>query len=217
MSNTNPNDIDPRDLEVRSECNASTASSSSRRSNKSSASVAAAQARAKAEAARTRAAYAKRQIDMQVEKARIEATLNALKEECEAEAASAEAQVFEAAADLEQCDLMSKASRSQLSKQSVQRTGEYIQAHFTTSQNRVSAQIDEGEEAAPLPQHNTEDHYGSLNTQQPDPSVFPTKALQQTSQRKNLSGAASFHTDGNAPSFHTHRHTDSASQFPHRW
>lgn len=38
--------------------------------------AAAAKAHAKAEAALTRAAYAKRQIDMEVEKARIEATLN---------------------------------------------------------------------------------------------------------------------------------------------
>ncbi|KAF3836215.1 hypothetical protein F7725_028773 [Dissostichus mawsoni] len=49
----------------------------------------AAEARAKAEAARTKAAYAKRQVDMEVEKARIDATLNALKEEGEAEAAAA--------------------------------------------------------------------------------------------------------------------------------
>lgn len=55
---------------------------------------------------------------MEVEKARIEATLNALKEECEAEAASAEAQVFEAAADLESCDLGSKVSHAKASKQS---------------------------------------------------------------------------------------------------
>lgn len=107
MSDTNPDNIDPQDLDVKSECAAS--HSSSWHSRKSSASVAAVQARVKAEVARTRAVYAKRQIEMQVEKARIEATLNALKEECEAEAASAEAKVFEAVADLENCDLVSKA------------------------------------------------------------------------------------------------------------
>ncbi|KAL4008122.1 hypothetical protein ACER0C_001974 [Sarotherodon galilaeus] len=80
-------------LEVRSECR----SAASRRSNSSAASLAAARARAEAEAARARAEYAKCQIDMEVKKARMEAALNALKQEGEAEAALAAARVLEAA------------------------------------------------------------------------------------------------------------------------
>lgn len=83
------------DLEARLECVASTVSSS-RRSSRSTSSIAAVPARAKAEKAQRRAEYAKKEIEMQVEKACIEARLNALKQEYEAEAASAEGEVFEA-------------------------------------------------------------------------------------------------------------------------
>ncbi|KAJ8375796.1 hypothetical protein SKAU_G00063760 [Synaphobranchus kaupii] len=75
---------DHHNSEVRAECG----TSSSQHSSKSSVSVAAVEARARAEAARAKANYAKRQIDVEVEKARIDmektrihATLNALKEE----------------------------------------------------------------------------------------------------------------------------------------
>lgn len=67
-----------------------------------------------------------RKIDMQVERACIQATLKALQEECEAEAASAEAQVLEAAADLENCDLESKSSCARSLKESLRRTDDYI-------------------------------------------------------------------------------------------
>lgn len=50
------------------------------------------------EAKCTRTEFAKRQIDMEVEKAHIEATLKALKEEGEAEAALAVARVLGSAA-----------------------------------------------------------------------------------------------------------------------
>lgn len=134
---------------------------------KSSVSVAAAQAHAKAEAACTQASYAKREIDMQVEKAHIEATLNALKEEYEAEAASAQAQVFETAVGLEDYNLVNKASRAQSQKQSIQRIGEYIQAQFTSSQNHTSTHVDEGTEVTLImqPRHlpNIQDHCVSHN------------------------------------------------------
>jgi len=67
--------------------------------------MAALNARAKAEAARKRAEYSKKEIEMQVRKAelkveetRLEATLQALQQERDAEAANAEAIVFETAA-----------------------------------------------------------------------------------------------------------------------
>lgn len=84
-------------LETRSEAKSSASNaSSSCRSNRSS--QAAAEARANAEAARKRAVFAKRQIGMEIEKARIEAMLNALKEKGEAEAALTAARVLEYAA-----------------------------------------------------------------------------------------------------------------------
>ncbi|XP_026119086.1 uncharacterized protein LOC113098285 [Carassius auratus] len=77
-------------------------SKTSRRSSRasschSSASIAVFKARAKAEAAQARAAYAKKEIELKVEQARLQATLEALQEEKEKDAALAEAQVLEEA------------------------------------------------------------------------------------------------------------------------
>ncbi|KAI3370837.1 hypothetical protein L3Q82_007363 [Scortum barcoo] len=76
-------------------------------SSRSAASLAAIEARAKAEAARARASFTQREIDVKVKKAQLkveetwlEATLKALKQEKEAEAAMAEANVFKAVMDL---------------------------------------------------------------------------------------------------------------------
>ena len=54
---------------------------------------------AKAEAAKTRALFAKKEIKMKLEKAKIEATLEMLN--IEKEAAAAEAETLEAAADFD--------------------------------------------------------------------------------------------------------------------
>lgn len=75
--------------------------SSSKRSSGSSVSAAAARARAKAEAARARVAFAQREISIKVDKARLQANLDALNLEKEAAAAIAQAEVLEAAAGLE--------------------------------------------------------------------------------------------------------------------
>ncbi|KAF3840151.1 hypothetical protein F7725_018868 [Dissostichus mawsoni] len=108
----------------------------------------AAEARAKAEAARTKAAYAKRQVDMEVEKARIDATLNALKEEGEAEATSAAANVLEAAVDIEFKEHQNKSSHFSSAQQSMQRTSEYVNAHYNNQQRCRTPQTTE--------QHNME-------------------------------------------------------------
>ncbi|XP_026003932.1 uncharacterized protein LOC113009687 [Astatotilapia calliptera] len=78
-------------LEVRSTCSGSTSRS------RSSLAKAAVEARAKAEAARARAEFTRREIEVKMRQAELSATLEALKEEKEAEAALAEANVFEAA------------------------------------------------------------------------------------------------------------------------
>ncbi|KAK0144243.1 hypothetical protein N1851_017385 [Merluccius polli] len=116
-------------MEVRSECRSAT-TSASRQSCKSSASLVAAQARAAAEAARTKAEFARRQIDIEVEKARIEARLNALKQEGEAEAALAAARVLEAAAEgFDDRELTTPAIPA-TTPEPVKRTEEYIKTHF---------------------------------------------------------------------------------------
>ena len=119
---------------MRSECGPS--SSSSRRSLRSNVSLAAAEARAKAEAARTRADYTRRQIEMKVERARLDAMLTAMQEEGEAEAALAAAKALEAAADTETTkDRASIGSSLVLSAEPVQRTEEFVRAHFDHHQD----------------------------------------------------------------------------------
>ncbi|KAI4896990.1 hypothetical protein NFI96_001373, partial [Prochilodus magdalenae] len=93
--------------ETRSECSRSSKTSkSSKHSVRSAASLAALGARARAEAARARALHAQREIDVKVKKAqlkveetRLDATLEAIQQEKEADAAFAEANVFELAVD----------------------------------------------------------------------------------------------------------------------
>ncbi|KAK0140410.1 hypothetical protein N1851_022619 [Merluccius polli] len=124
-------------LEVRSQCS----SALSRRSCSSTASLAAAKARANAEAASTRAEYAKCQIDMQVEKARIEmektrlvATMNALKQEGEAEAALAAARVLEAAL-VDQAEFVERPDVPATIAMDDSRTQEYVKTHFHNDAN----------------------------------------------------------------------------------
>lgn len=71
----------------------------SRRSSASSTGSAAARARARAEAAKTRLVYAEEEMNLKLEKARLEASMEVLKHKKEAAAAIAEAVVLEAAAD----------------------------------------------------------------------------------------------------------------------
>lgn len=78
------------------------------RSSRSSAGAAA--ARARAEAARAWVTFAEREIAMKVDKARLEANLEALHFEKEAAAANAQAEVFESAAEYEGDELMSHTS-----------------------------------------------------------------------------------------------------------
>ncbi|KAL6460496.1 hypothetical protein MHYP_G00304620 [Metynnis hypsauchen] len=80
------------------------ASSSKSLSSKSSASRAIAAAYAKVEAARARAEFAKKESDILIEKARIEARLNTLRHEREVVAALAEASVLEKAEEAEVVD-----------------------------------------------------------------------------------------------------------------
>lgn len=106
---------------------------SSKSSAVSRASMAAAKARAKAEAAQARAAFAKKEIEIKIEKARLEATLVALEKEGEAETARAEAAVMEAAvANLELAEINPK--EQLLPTQSPkERTEEYVNQHAETS------------------------------------------------------------------------------------
>ena len=116
-------------------------SSSSRCSTRSHISLAAVEARAKAEAARTKADYTRRQIEMKVERARIDAMLFAMQEEGEAESALAAAKTLETAVNAKETeDKASITNHLALSVQPEQRTEEYINAHFDHHDNHTDNQ-----------------------------------------------------------------------------
>ncbi|XP_028972283.2 uncharacterized protein LOC114829937 [Esox lucius] len=141
---------------ARSECH-------SRSSRRSSTSQAAARARADAEAARTRARYAKRQIDMEVENARIEATLKALKKEGEAEAALAAAHVLEAAADEEHHAIdLTEQGISPKMPPSIRRAQDYVKAHFADFSSLVKQE--EKPDTGQLVSHNDSHHLQQSQT-----------------------------------------------------
>ena len=103
--------------------------------------MAAVEARAKAESARTKADYTRRQIEMKVERARIDAILFAMQEEGEAESALAAAKTLEAAVNAKETeDRASITNHLALSVQPEQRTEEYINAHFDHHDNHTDNQ-----------------------------------------------------------------------------
>lgn len=97
--------------------------------------MAAVNARAKAEAARKRAAFAQKQIEMKVEKSRLEATLEALQHQCDAEAAMAEAHVYEAAASEIEEERMSQSFPQ--SSDPAERCSDYVNRHFTVKDQTI--------------------------------------------------------------------------------
>ncbi|XP_054652021.1 uncharacterized protein LOC129192244 [Dunckerocampus dactyliophorus] len=110
----------------------STSSHASRSSSGSTkANLAVAIAKAKAEAAQARVAHSKKEIELKVEQARIQATLDALKEEKEMDAALAEANTLQAglmdvASDFEKLEICSEANSQVLSNRQYQRTAAYV-------------------------------------------------------------------------------------------
>lgn len=144
-------------LKARSVC-----SRSSRQSSKSAASGAALKARAKAEAALTRATYAQKEMEvrvkqgqvqaqLKVEETRLQATLNALHQQREAEAAAAEASVFEAAAEIGDIEQRSEGKERHSSHDSLQRIQKYVedQHKYKEAQILMLAETTENKPLAP--------------------------------------------------------------------
>lgn len=100
--------------------------SGSTRSSKSSVGVEAARARAQAEAARARATFAEKEIAIKVDRARLEACLDALHLEKEAAAAVAQAEVLEAAAEHMGEELCTKKSHSTELQSTQERVSDYV-------------------------------------------------------------------------------------------
>lgn len=122
------------ELEVRS------TTSRTSRSSATSVVLAAATARAKTEASQDRPAFANKEIEVKLEKARLEATLHALEKEGEAQAAAAEAAVMEAATASLETSVEHPIHLSQM-QSSDERTAEYVRKHNNPSDNKQSQVI----------------------------------------------------------------------------
>ncbi len=119
-----------RCVETRSQVSGSRYSS---RSSRSSATSAAVRARAKAEAAHAEVSYAEKEAKIMKEKAELEANLHVLQKQRAADAASAEAAVYEAAVESEEQlkDFSELAIQDAAQRQGKARQGKFICiAHF---------------------------------------------------------------------------------------
>ncbi|XP_074469284.1 uncharacterized protein LOC141754250 [Sebastes fasciatus] len=105
-------------------------SRSSRSSTSSSMSLEAARARAKAEAAKTRLAFTEKESELKIEKAKLEARIDYINQQREAEAAHAEAVVLEtAAADMDGSDHIKDIKFLPLQESALKRTEDYVTHH----------------------------------------------------------------------------------------
>lgn len=120
-------------------------SSSARRSTRSQRSmvnVAAATTRAEAEAAKARASFIRKEMNIKIEKARLEAELDALRQEADAEAAIAKAIVMENAA-VELSSHGSQGDFESIPSQSPQdKVSEYVERHSQRDDSHPDEQID---------------------------------------------------------------------------
>ncbi|XP_035985049.1 uncharacterized protein LOC118558666 [Fundulus heteroclitus] len=125
----------------------SVATGSSRSSASSRASMAAARAQAEAQAAKARLAYAEKEMTIKVEKARLEATLDVINLQKEADAAMAKAEVMEsAAAQFDTADAGQELRFLPLQTTPEQKVSEYINKHSYTDlaeDNRETFQYDD--------------------------------------------------------------------------
>ncbi|KAL4000683.1 acetylcholinesterase [Sarotherodon galilaeus] len=111
----------------------SSAACSSRSSASTRASMAAARAQAEAQAAKARLAYAEKEMNIKVEKARLEATLDVINLQKEADAALAKAEVMEsAAAQFDKAESGEEWPLSPLQVTPEQKVSEYINKHSHT-------------------------------------------------------------------------------------
>lgn len=115
-------------------------SGSQLRSRASSTGSAAVRARARAEAAKARLSYAEEEINLRLDKAKLEASMEMLNIQKKTAAAIAEAEVFEAAEDLDIEKERSKKCLSSVSLEAALRTQQYVadQAKITEAKPQLS-------------------------------------------------------------------------------
>ncbi|KAM9705208.1 uncharacterized protein ACNS7B_001527 [Menidia menidia] len=169
-------DTDAQSLKVRSHVSGSHRTKGSRAS---AIGLAAAQARANAEAARARAAYSRKEKELKIEKARLQAELDALRHDRDAEAAIAKALVMEAAAE-EGSSRGSLASFESLpARQNVrERVSEYVDNHAHMENDHYEEGLDLTPQSPQLPAQpaNVHGHNASTLAQ---PSNLPYNGIEQ--------------------------------------
>ena len=169
-------DTDEQSLEVRSQLSSSHRTKGSRAS---AISMAAAQARADAEAAKARAAYSRKEKELKIEKARLEAELDALNQERDVEAAIAKALVMEAAA-AEGSSRGSLADFESLPKE--QNAREKVSEYVAKNAHVQDSHLEEGSDLTPqsprLPAQPKHIHRHSASTPA-QPSTLPDDGTQQ--------------------------------------
>ncbi|KAK7877393.1 hypothetical protein WMY93_031909, partial [Mugilogobius chulae] len=145
--------------EARSICSSRQSRSSARSFN--ALNQAAVEARAKAEAARARAEFTRKEIEIKMKQAELNATLDALKEENEAEAALAEANVFEAAVAEEAINFETQSTHS-------------VEQRVDTKLNQSTTQAKlTPETLSQLPTATHSDNYGLLTYLKCSPDHHP--------------------------------------------
>ncbi|KAL3983862.1 FRAS1-related extracelluar matrix protein 1/2 [Sarotherodon galilaeus] len=157
-----------------SECVRSRSSRSSGTSSGSKISIAIAMAKAKAEAAQARAAHSKREIELKVEQARIQASLDALIDEKEKDAAVAE--VNSLVAGLQDMGLEVRSEADSLVSQSIkdQRVAAFVSEQASLCNKGLSATGDN----LPPPRPVTHPHNAGQTQAAASAAIMPHHALQ---------------------------------------
>jgi len=159
MAERYPKETASRKIQIKSNSTSDKSSKSSIRSSRSSRSsvgVAAARARAKAEAARARVTFAEREIAIKVDTARLQANLEALHLEKEAAAASAEADILEAAAEFEDDVLYEMKSHSSSAQSTEKRVCDYVRDQATYLSEQADLAIDQSHDCESEPDQVTD-------------------------------------------------------------
>ncbi|KAK7891083.1 hypothetical protein WMY93_023046 [Mugilogobius chulae] len=201
-------------------------SKTSRSTASSSASLAAAKARAKAEAAKAKLEFHEKETSMQIEKAKLEASLRALNLQREVKAACVEAEVLEAAAaDIEEEKYSEPSNRSPVAVQTLKRTEDYVKEQSSNfgqyvykDEKTVLHSYFPVSAPAKLQQYSTSDEFAPLPTQPLDRTgVYSEPPILTPNPYKkeeiNDSGMPQTQTAFHGTSMNTGNHTFDLARF----
>lgn len=183
----------------------------SRSSSSSKAGLAVIMAKAKAEAAQARAAHSKREIELKVEQARIQATLEALNDEKEKDAAIAEANTLEAGLSDMDIEVRSKVSSPVPKDSQYQRTAAYVSEQASmhtdnqpTTMEALSLQVSSLlKQKTSKSRRSMQHQYCPIHTTSPKPKLFLLAIIHLSSSLKLLSLMEHYHLRALVSSHHS--------------